>query len=104
MASVHPLNGKGWISTYISRGAGKSSFFIDGFTVYPFSSGDWGKCTERRSRINRWILGENEDVNARYPRLSYGGNANNYRPSTYWLRDDGSYIRLKTLEVGYTPS
>jgi len=83
------------------QGAGKSSFFIDGFTVYPFSSGDWGNVLKDVVESNRWILGENEDVNARYPRLSYGGNANNYRPSTYWLRD-GSYIRLKTLEVGYT--
>ena len=43
----------------------------------------------------------NENPNAAYPRLSYGGNDNNYRASTYWLRD-GSYLRLKTLEVGYT--
>ena len=43
----------------------------------------------------------NENPNASYPRLSYGGNDNNYRASTYWLRD-GSYLRLKTLEVGYT--
>lgn len=83
------------------QGAGKSSFFIDGFTVYPFSSGDWGNVLKDVVESNRWILGENEDVNAKYPRLSYGGNVNNYRPSTYWLRD-GSYIRLKTLEVGYT--
>ena len=26
---------------------------------------------------------------------------NNYKKSTFWLRD-GSYLRLKTLEVGYT--
>lgn len=37
---------------------------------------------------------------AEYPRLSYGGNSNNYRPSTYWLRN-GSYLRLKNLEIGY---
>lgn len=49
---------------------------------------------------NRWILGVNEDVNAQYPRLSYGGSANNYRASTYWLRES-SYLRLKTLDIGY---
>ena len=49
---------------------------------------------------NRWILDVNEDPDAEYPRLSYGGNANNYRASTYWLRN-GSYLRLKTLELGY---
>jgi TonB-linked SusC/RagA family outer membrane protein len=83
------------------QGAGKSHFFIDGFTVYPFSEGEWGNILEDMANSNRWILGVNEDPNAEYPRLSYGWNSNNYRPSTYWLRD-GSYLRLKTLEMGYT--
>jgi TonB-linked SusC/RagA family outer membrane protein len=83
------------------QGAGKSHFFINGFTVYPFINGEWGNILEDMANSNRWILGVNEDPQAEYPRLSYGGNANNYRPSTYWLRD-GSYLRLKTLEIGYT--
>lgn len=83
------------------QGAGKSSFFIDGFTVYPFSQGEVGNILKDMANSNRWILGVNEDPNAEYPRLSYGGNGNNYRSSTYWLRD-GSYLRLKTLEFGYT--
>ena len=83
------------------QGAGKSHFFINGFTVYPFINGEWGNILEEMADSNRWILGVNEDPQAEYPRLSYGGNANNYRPSTYWLRD-GSYLRLKTLEMGYT--
>jgi TonB-linked SusC/RagA family outer membrane protein len=83
------------------QGAGKSNFFIEGFTVYPFSEGELGNILEDMANANRWILGVNEDPNAEYPRLSYGGNANNYRHSTYWLRD-GSYLRLKTLEMGYT--
>lgn len=82
------------------QGAGKSSFFIDGYTVYPFSSGSWGNVlTDVVGKY--WSQGVNEDPNAEYPRLSYGGNNNNYRKSTYWLRD-GSYMRLKTLEVGYS--
>nr|WP_121271857.1 TonB-dependent receptor [Pedobacter schmidteae] len=85
------------------QGAGKSSFFISGYTVYPFSEGNWGNILTDVVESNRWILGENEDVNARYPRMSYGGNSNNYRASTYWLRES-SYLRLKTLEAGYTLS
>jgi hypothetical protein len=38
---------------------------------------------------------------ATYPRLSTMDNANNYRTSTFWLRN-GSYIRLKNIELGYT--
>ena len=50
---------------------------------------------------NHWSLGENEDIHAKYPRLTFGNNPNNYRASSYWLRD-GSYLRLKNLELGYT--
>lgn len=82
------------------QGTGKSTFCIDGPTVYPFQNGDWGNILTDVVESNRWILGENEDPNAKYPRLSYGGNSNNYRASTYWLRN-GSYLRLKNLEIGY---
>ena len=83
------------------QGAGKSSFFIDGFTVYPFSQNDWGNVLKDVVESGYWSKDVNENPHAKYPRLSYGGNANNYRASTYWLRN-GSYLRLKTLEVGYT--
>jgi len=69
--------------------------------VYPFVNGESGNILQKMADSNRWILGVNEDPNAEYPRLSYGGNANNYRASTYWLRD-GAYVRLKTLEMGYS--
>ena len=82
------------------QGAGKSSFFIDGFTVYQFRDKSSGNILTDVVG-NYWSLGTNEDPNAKYPRLSYGNNSNNYRPSTYWLRN-GSYIRLKNVEVGYT--
>lgn len=94
-------NWKGFDVNVHFQGAGKSNFFIDGYTVYPFVNGEWGNILEDMANSNRWILGVNEDPDAEYPRLSYGGNANNYRASTYWLRD-GSYLRLKTLEMGYT--
>lgn len=56
---------------------------------------------------NRWISADisgdpsTENPNASYPRLSYGENPNNFRESTFWLRN-GQYIRLKTLDIGYT--
>lgn len=89
------------------QGAGKSSFFIDGPTVYAFSSGEWGNVLKDVAESDRWISADisgnpaTENPNAEYPRLSFGGNSNNYRASTFWLRD-GSYLRLKTLEFGYT--
>ncbi|SHF40932.1 SusC/RagA family TonB-linked outer membrane protein [Pedobacter caeni] len=90
------------------QGAGSSSYFINGPSVYPFVNGGWGNVlTEIGNSQNRWISKEisgdpaTENPNARYPRLSYGGSGNNYRTSTYWLRD-GAYLRLKNVELGYT--
>ena len=66
------------------------------------SDGDgWGNVMKEMAEGNRWILGVNEDPNAEYPRLTYGKNDNNNRASTYWLRN-GAYLRLKTLDIGYT--
>lgn len=81
------------------QGAGKSSLFINGSSVYPFIDGDWGNIL-KDVEGNYWTL-DNPNPNAKYPRLSYGGNANNYQDSSFWLRDM-SYLRLKTLEIGYT--
>lgn len=91
---------KGIDINILFQGSGKSTFCIDGPTVYPFQDGDWGNILVDMANSNRWKLGENENPNAEYPRLSYGGNSNNYRSSTYWLRN-GSYLRLKNLEIGY---
>lgn len=90
------------------QGAGSSSYFINGPSVYPFAEGGWGNVlTDLGDPKNRWISKEisgdpaTENPNAKYPRLSYGGSGNNYRTSTYWLRD-GAYLRLKNVELGYT--
>ena len=93
---------KGIDLSMLFQGVGKSSYFIDGTSVYMFQGGDgWGNILNELANSNRWKLGENEDPNADYPRLTYGPNANNYRKSTFWLKD-GSYMRLKTLDIGYS--
>ena len=90
------------------QGAGKSSYFINGPAVYPFSEiyqGNrlpWGNVLTDLVD-NYWSTSNTPEQNAnvKYPRLSYGGNNNNYRTSSWWLRN-GAYLRFKTLEVGYT--
>jgi len=37
---------------------------------------------------------------ATYPRLTTLDNENNYRPSTFWIRDN-DFLRLKNIELGY---
>ncbi|MDR0864095.1 MAG: TonB-dependent receptor, partial [Candidatus Symbiothrix sp.] len=105
------------------QGSGKSSYFLSGVSVYPFVAGSWGNILkDAADPNNRWISSAisgdpaTENVNAKYPRLSYNGyqfdlnndkdkekyaGYNNYRASTFWLRD-GAYLRFKTFEVGYT--
>lgn len=89
------------------QGAGKSTFFINGPSVYAFNGNLWGNLLEGLVDENRWISSEisgdpaTENPNATYPRLEFGGNSNNFRNSTYWLRN-GAYLRLKTVDVGYS--
>lgn len=84
------------------QGVGKSTFQINGSSVFMFSLGEnFGNVLKEIAESNRWVLGVNEDPNAEYPRLTYGENKNNQQESTFWLRD-GSYLRLKTLDIGYT--
>ena len=91
------------------QGAGKCTSLIYGKNVYAFSEGQWGNIFKGLLE-DRWVDREtaqllgiqaNENVNASYPRLSYNGNNNNHRASTFWLRD-GHYLRLKNLDIGYT--
>jgi len=89
------------------QGAGKSTFFTYGKTVYAFSEGEWGQVLKGVMGDNRWISADisgdpaTENPNASYPRLSFGSNPNNFRESTFWLRN-GQYLRLKTVDIGYT--
>ncbi len=49
--------------------------------------------------LNRWTP---ETANtADYPRLSSKDNLNNYQFSSFWQRD-GSFIKLRSAEIGYT--
>lgn len=48
--------------------------------------------------LNRWTAAT--AATATYPRLSLGYNPNNHRASSFWLKD-GSYIRLKNVELAY---
>lgn len=103
------LTWKGFDFNFHFQGAGKSTFPIYGKTVFAFSENDWGNVMKGMLE-DRWVDAEtaaqlgipaNENPNAPYPRLSYGGNTNNQQASTFWLRD-GRYLRLKNMDIGYT--
>ena len=87
------------------QAAAECSFFIDYNATAPFvNNSSWGAATStavlKDWADNHWSE-TNRDSYSLYPRLSPELVSNNCRNSTWWLRD-GSYLRLKTLEFGYT--
>ncbi|HEX3009293.1 MAG TPA: TonB-dependent receptor [Bacteroidales bacterium] len=42
-----------------------------------------------------------QDLHADFPRLGIGSQSNNYENSSWWLQD-GSYLRVKQVELGYS--
>ena len=106
------VNWRGFDFNVHFQGAGKSSVLLGGKTVWAFSQDRYGQILSDMVE-DRWVDKEtaatlgipaNENPNAAYPRLvlcENGASHNNYRPSSYWMRDI-SYVRLKNLEVGYS--
>lgn len=102
------FNWNGFDLNIFFRGASKVDYFMGGSGYYPFNDGVKGNVltivNEQKNRWTpAWFSGDpsTENPNARFPRLTYGENENNNRESTYWLAN-ASYLRLKTLELGYT--
>lgn len=87
---------KGVDFSVLFQGIGERSVILNGNAVKPFVD---NALITKWAADGRWTPATAET--AVYPRLSTMDNANNYRTSTFWLRD-GSYIRLKNVEIGYT--
>ncbi len=83
------------------QGSAQSSFFIDPSKISPFVS-DGGQQNGLLSVIadDHWSE-DNRNLYSFWPRLSNTQNNNNNQRSTWWLRN-GSFLRLKTAEMGYT--
>ncbi|MDE5642905.1 MAG: TonB-dependent receptor [Muribaculaceae bacterium] len=83
------------------QGVGRTQFLMTGNLFIPGTG--QGTLGNILSNVDdRWTE-ENPSDNVFYPRLSYGANNNDSRPSTWWLKD-GNYLRLKNFEVGYSPA
>lgn len=98
---------KSWNVSALFEGVDRVKYFSGGNGFFPFSGRETGNVLSViTDQANRWTSAEisgdpaTENPNARFPRLSYGGNANNNRNSTFWL-NDGSYIRLKNVQLSY---
>ena len=103
---------KGFDINVFFQGVGNVNFFLSGSSLTsPFSS-----TAIERSAVQKdvWEKGWDSLTNngadmsrageAVYPRLSIGsaaGSSNNQQTSSWWQRD-GSFLRLKNFEVGYS--
>ncbi len=101
------INWKKWTFSAFFEGTGKCNYFYGGAGYYPFAFGETGNILSIvADQNNRWTPASfsgttaTENPNARFPRLTYGTNANNNQNSTYWLAD-ASYLRLKNVEISY---
>lgn len=98
---------KSWNLSVLFEGVSRVKYFSGGNGFFPFTGKETGNVLLAvADQSNRWTSAEisgdpaTENPDARFPRLSYGGNANNNRNSTFWL-NDGSYIRLKNVQLSY---
>lgn len=86
-------------------GAGRQSFFWEVAGITPFhnirSDGKIGENAVMQFIADSHWTETNPNLYVKWPRLDNGLNVNNSQPSTWWLHD-ASYIRWKSLEVGYT--
>lgn len=96
------------------QGLTNESFWIDAQATAPFASYRSDAEIENGSLANKTLSNQllkayadshwsedSRDIYALWPRLSPQQNANNSQISTWFMRD-GSFLRLKNVEVGYT--
>lgn len=76
------------------QGVSNRSVYLTGNNFYAFQNN--GKISS--IALGRWT--PETASTATYPRLSSQNNLNNYQLSSFWQRD-GSFIKLRTAEVGY---
>jgi len=96
------LGFKGFDLSMMFQGVGKQTSRLTENMVKPFLSA-W---TNAPAIIdgNYWSVNntEQQNLSAKYPRLSYtAAENNNYKMSDYWL-SNGAYLRLKNVVLGYT--
>lgn len=101
------LGHKGFDFSVFFQGLGRESFWIDATSAYSSKYNKYGTAPFvnngqllKAYSDSHWSE-DNRDIYALYPRYSAYENHNNTQVSTWWMRD-GSFVRLKQMEFGYT--
>ena len=97
---------KGFDASFFFQGSGRQSFWLDQMKISPFIDGDpWDGMTGQNQVLqviadNYWSE-SNRNPYAFWPRLSSQTISNNNQTNT-WFMQDATFLRLKSVEVGYT--
>ncbi|WP_369808822.1 SusC/RagA family TonB-linked outer membrane protein [Parabacteroides sp. Marseille-P3160] len=97
---------KGVDFSFFFQGLARESFWIDAVKTYPFIDTDDNPAIYSKNALlkvyaeNHWSE-DNRNIHALWPRLADTQIANNTQTSTWFMRD-GTFLRLKSLEFGYT--
>ena len=89
---------KGFDFGVLFQGAGRMWRLMSNNTIPGFDSGGYYNVFSNYQ--DRWTV-DNPSQDVFYPRLTYGPNAQNAQPSTWWLKNM-SYLRLKNIELGWS--
>jgi TonB-linked SusC/RagA family outer membrane protein len=92
---------------HVGQSVNQSGWYTNGVGYVPFNNGATGNVLAIvGDQSNRWTPASysgdpaTENPNARFPRLTYGYNANNSQLSTWW-KGDSRYLRLQEITLNY---
>ena len=85
---------KGLDLSMLWQGAGNANIYLESELAFPF----FNRAKIAAYQTDYWTP---DNTDARYPRITPTPTTNNKQPSSFWIRN-GTYLRLKTLELGYS--
>lgn len=88
---------KGFDINILFQGTKNRQAMLTGLGEWEFQSNAIGSAYEQH--LDRWT--PSTAATATYPRLTAGTNINNHTASTFWLKPV-DYLRLKTVDIGYS--
>jgi TonB-linked SusC/RagA family outer membrane protein len=89
---------KGFDFSAFFQGSARSSFWLDASNTSPFQN-DVPLLKDYAD--NHWSE-DNRNLYALWPRLSSNYNSNNFYHYSTWFMRNGAFLRVKTVELGYT--
>lgn len=88
------LSWKGIDLYMLWQGAGAADIYLRNELAFPF----FNRAKIAAYQTDYWTP---DNTDAKYPRITPAPTTNNNQPSSFWIRN-GTYLRLKTFELGYS--